>query len=88
MKNWIRRWLGLPTERATIDLRLGSTTQPRTEQEAKLRVELIEACNGRVLQIGKYKPNPHGPDWSFTLYVVPDDQDLPAAIATALVITN
>ena len=85
MKNWIRRWLGLPTP---IDSLALSSPQPRTEQEAKLRVELIEACNGRVLQIGKYKPNPHGPDWSFTLYVVPDDQDLPAAIATALVIVN
>ena len=85
MRNWIRRWLGLPTP---IDSLVLSSPQPRTEQEAKLRVELIEARNGRVLQIGKYKPNPHGPDWSFTLYVVPDDQDLPAAIATALVITN
>ena len=85
MRHLIRRWLGLPTH---SDLLVSASSQLRVEQEAKLRVELIEACNGRVLQIGKYKPNPHGPDWAFTLYVVPDDQDLPAAIATALLIVN
>lgn len=87
MKRLIQRWLGLPVPDRRQDLlTLSSNAGPRVDQDAKLRVELIEAVNGRVLQIGKYKPNPHGPDWTFTLYVVGDNETLPDAIATCLVL--
>ena len=88
MKRLIQRWLGLtgqetPTLVAANQI---SNSAFRMEAEPKLRVELVEAVNGRVLQIGKYKPNPHGPDWTFTLYVVGEGETLPDAIATCLVL--
>ena len=89
MKRLIQRWLGLPvqeTAKLVAANPISSPSGPRVESEAKLRVELIEAVNGRVLQIGKYKPNPHGPDWTFTLYVVGEGEPLPDAIATCLVL--
>lgn len=87
MKRLIQRWLGLPVPDHRQDLlTISSNSGPRPDQDAKLRVELIEAVNGRVLEIGKYKPNPHGPDWTFTLYVVGDNETLPDAIATCLVL--
>lgn len=85
MKRLIQKWLGLPVDNG---LALVSSAGRPFEQDCKLRVELLEAVNGRVLQIGKYKPNPHGPDWTFTLYVVPNDQTLAEAIATCLVLAD
>ena len=54
------------------------------ENNTMLRIDIITALNGRVLQIGKFKPNPHGPDWTFELYLVPDDQSLADAISAVL----
>ena len=88
MKRLIQRWLGLPVQE-TYKLAAAnpiSSSAPMLEPQGKLRVELIEAVNGRVLQIGKYTPNPHGPDWTFTLYVVGEGETLPDAIATCLVL--
>jgi hypothetical protein len=84
MKRLIQRWLGLPVPDRRQDLL--TLSSPRIDQDVKLRVELLEAVNGRVLQVGKYKPNPHGPDWTFTLYVVGDNETLPDAIATCMVL--
>lgn len=88
MKRLIQRWLGLPVQETSklVTANLISNSGPRVDQDAKLRVELIEAVNGRVLQIGKYKPNPRGPDWTFTLYLVGEGETLPDAIATCLVL--
>lgn len=87
MKRLIQRWLGVPQDKPSGSLlTISSNSGPRLDQDVKLRVELLEAVNGRVLQIGKYKPNPHGPDWTFTLYVVGEGETLPDAIATCLVL--
>lgn len=86
MKKLIQRWLGLPV----YDVLIASVSggHPIDELSPNCRVELIPAVNGRLLRIGAYKPNQHGPDWTFTLYVIPDDQSLPDAIATCLVLTG
>ena len=87
MKNLIRKWLGLPVPISAVSSLLSCSPQPVLEpHEAKTRIEVFDALNGRILQIGKFKPNPHGPDWAFRLYIVPDGQPLPDAIATALVV--
>ena len=62
-----------------------SVSKLSAEHNSMLRVEIIPALNGRILQIGKFKPNPHGPDWTYELYIVPDDQSLTDAISAVLV---
>ena len=89
MKKLIQRWLGLyvPDVPDAVSL-TRSHAVGLDELVSTWRVELIPATNGRILRLGTYKFNPHGPDWAFTLYVIPDDQSLPDAIATCLVLTD
>ena len=89
MKKLIQRWLGLhvPNASSPVSLVRGTAVGP-DELVSTWRVELIPATNGRILRLGTYKFNQHGPDWTFTLYVIPDDQSLPDAIATCLVLTD
>lgn len=90
MKTTIQRWLGLPTSTATSGnlASINPSHLPLHEIPAATQVELINAVNGRILRVAKYTPNPHGPDWTHTLYMVPEDQSLPDAIATCLVLNN
>jgi len=51
---------------------------------AKFRVEVLEAINGRVLEVA-HRPNDNS-DWEIDLYIVRDDEELADAIATVLVL--
>lgn len=89
MKKLIQRWLGLHvSDVSSSRLLVRENVASVDELVSTWRVELIPATNGRVLRLGTYKSNPYGPDWTFTLYVIPDDQSLPDAIATCLVLTD
>lgn len=35
---------------------------------------VLKAMNGRMVRIGTYKHNPHGPDWTYELYIVPEGE--------------
>lgn len=90
MKTIIQRWLGLPTPTSTSGnlASIPSSRMALHEITAGLQVELINAVNGRILRVAKYTPSTIGSDWTHTLYMVPDDQSLPDAIATCLVLNN
>ena len=87
MKRLIQRWLGLHLPDLPVALARSQAVNAG-DLDPTWRVELIPATNGRILRLGTYKFNQHGPDWTFTLYVIPDDQSLPDAIATCLVLTD
>ena len=59
----------------------GYSTQ--TNAESRVRVELIQALNGRVLEINTRKNL--NDDWDCELYIVQDNEALADAIATVLV---
>lgn len=89
MKKLIQRWLGLPVSDRKTAVSLARAQYVGVDELVPTwRVELIPATNGRILRLGTYKFNQHGPDWTFILYVIPDDQSLPDAIATCLVLTD
>lgn len=50
------------------------------------RVGVMKAMNGRVLEVSTYKPNPHGPDWTTEMFIVPEDQTLTQALTTLLIL--
>lgn len=52
--------------------------------QPKFRLGLIAAANGRILEMSTYKHNPHGPDWTSELFIVPQDQTLSQSITTIL----
>lgn len=57
-----------------------------TAKSAHRRVEILDAVNGKVLEIAHRKSQQH--DWEVTLYMVRDDESLADAIATALCVTG
>jgi hypothetical protein len=51
----------------------------------KMRIGVIEALNGRILEVSTAIPNNHNHyDWKTEMYVVPEDQKLSAAVSTVM----
>lgn len=50
------------------------------------RLGVIAASNGRILEMSTYKRNPHGPDWTSELFIVPEDQTLAQCVTTILTV--
>jgi hypothetical protein len=65
-------------------LATGQDIQERTQ--ASFRLGVIAASNGRILEMSTYKRNPHGPDWTSELFIVPEDQTLAECISTILTV--
>ncbi len=53
--------------------------------DAQIRVSLRSARNGKILEVGTFKPNPRGPDWTYQYYIVPEGEDISQWVTTALV---
>ena len=70
----------LSPSRATVN-RASPTNKGSTK-----RVEILDAVNGKVLEIWHRKSLQH--DYEVTLYMVRDDESLADAIATALCVTR
>lgn len=54
----------------------------------QVRIGILEAINGRILEIGTYKPNLHGPDWTNEYYLVREDETLSDALTLMLLTKN
>lgn len=65
------------------DCTVSGSSSP-TAVRAKLRVEVLDAVNGRVLEVAHRVDTDH--DWEVDLYIVRDDETLADAIATMLVL--
>lgn len=62
-----------------------NTGGARPAGEVTATVSLRPAVNGHILELGIYKPNPRGSDWTYTSYVVGADDNLNDAVTTLLV---
>ena len=51
----------------------------------KMRFELVDAMNGRLLKVCTYKFNPHGPDWTSEIYIMREDESVGDAVNTLMV---
>lgn len=95
---WFRNWVLNALDRAAKKRReefgvslssasLADAVSPsRTGKSGHKRVEILNAANGKVLEIFHRAQPQH--DWEVTLYIVRDDETLADAIAAALVITG
>lgn len=52
--------------------------------EAKIRLGIVKAMNGKLIEVSTYKQNPHGPDWKHEVYIVREDESLGDAIKVIL----
>ena len=84
LRNWVRRWLGLDSGANQVPPPSEPLASPERNTSPTFRVSLVPAINGKVLEIGTYKPNPRGPDWTFELFIVPENATVASAIATVM----
>lgn len=91
LKRVVRRWVA---EAARDDMHKGNTLEvaigsnPTTgtmNGEAHVSVSLRKAMNGLILEMGTYKPDPRGPDWTYKHYILKEGEDVAAAVAALLV---
>lgn len=85
LKQWVRNWLlnDKPVQvlrDADIADRVSGNGQP------SYRLTMVKAVNGRLLEVGMYKPNPHGPDWKYELYIIDANERVSDAVAKVLAI--
>jgi len=79
MLNSIKQLIGIETQDAVIARR---PNELRTDTNVKFGV--IQALNGKIIEISTYKPNHNGPDWTHQCYIVKDEETLAEAMATVI----
>jgi hypothetical protein len=85
----IRNWLVGDMQDARDDRPVmvsANVLRESPEAGAKVRFSLVEAMNGRLVEVSTYKPNPHGPDWTTQLYIMREDESVGDAINTLMVL--
>lgn len=65
-----------------------STVSVGGNSEPTFRLGVVNAMNGKAIEISTYKRNPNGPDWTSQLFLVPEHQTLAEAITMVLVLKN
>lgn len=85
LRSWIRDWLFSPEQPKQVTLAANPIDSHGAFDENTTRFQVYKAVNGKVIQVMSYKHNPHGPDWTGEIYVVPDGADLMDTIKVALV---
>ena len=89
MKSWIIRWLtkAMREERHSISgavPQLGEVHGGSVPKTAHCRFGVLEVMNGRVLEVCSFKPNPHGPDWTTTYWILNEEQSLAEQLAVVM----
>ncbi len=86
--NWFRKRMHRTILREGIALQSATVTSQHsiTAKAGNKRVELLQAINGKVLEIA-YRKHANA-DWDVHLYIVRDDEALADAVATALLVTG
>lgn len=87
--NWFRQRMinaGARNEVVVARNDVVSTRGSSTQKSPLKRVELLQAVNGKIIEIMHRKSAQH--DWEVTLYIIKDDEALADAIATALLVTG
>ena len=88
LRQLVYNWLTKPTRKHYGEAIQAAVQPPltvdTTDENAEYRFTIGKAINGNVITISRFKRNPHGPDWTHQLYVVPADTDLMEAVKTCI----
>lgn len=85
--NWLTQNTPQPKQSTSLAAIIGAEHEER-HTTPKFRLTVHNAINGKLIEIGTYKHNPHGPDWTFETYILPEGQSLSEGFATVLAIKH
>jgi hypothetical protein len=93
IKQRIRNWLmsdeckvnqiGYPDPPLAVSV---SRLDPIGDEAAQTTFSVVKAMNGRIIKVSTYKPQSRGPDWTYEIYIVKDDEKIPDVIARIMAI--
>ena len=59
-----------------------------TSEPNNFNMTVMNAMNGKVIQIRTYQPQTRGPDWKTEYYIVPEGERLSDAVSVLLIAKN
>lgn len=84
MRKLIKRFIRWALESNDNSPSLASAEVAQSQSFPTFRIGVMKAMNGRLIEMSTFKHNPHGPDWTTELFIVPEDQTLGQAITMVL----
>ena len=88
LKRWLRKWLNSDRDYGLARASTQSPVDELANMSTSVRFSITPALNGKAILVSTYKPNPHGPDWTTQLYLVPEGTSLVEAITTCITLTE
>ena len=89
MRAWLKKWLfkeEIEQQRTIAYAPLAVATDECGEKiKPHVKVGVVEAMNGKLLEVSSYKQNSRGPDWTTTYWIM-DDRPLAEQIGMVLVL--
>jgi hypothetical protein len=88
MREWLAKWL--MRDAIARAEKLAYSTQDISVEEAvdkprpKVRIAVMEAMNGKLLEVQSYQRNSHGPDWKSEYYILEEGRPLAEQIAVVM----
>ena len=89
MREWLKNWL-FKDEIAAQKARERDISVTMSSEEAvdkprpKVRIAVMEAMNGKMLEVQSYQRNNHGPDWKTEYYILEEGRPLAEQIAVVM----
>ena len=65
-----------------------SSPEVSSEEPNNFNMTIMNAMNGKVIQIRTYQPQTRGPDWRTEYYIVPEGERLSDAVSILLMAKN
>ena len=59
-----------------------------SDEPHNFNLSIMNAMNGKVIQIRSYQPQSRGPDWKTEYYIVPEGERLTDAVSVLLMAKN
>jgi hypothetical protein len=88
MRKWLVKWLMTKElrerEREFYAPALATAEEAVDKPKPKVRIAVMEAMNGKLLEVQLYQRNSHGPDWKTEYYILDDSRPLAEQIAVVM----
>lgn len=89
MREWLKNWLFKEEiekqKRAERDIYATVSPEEAVDKpKPKVRIAVMEAMNGKMLEVTSYQRNNHGPDWKTEYYILEEGRPLAEQIAVVM----
>ena len=85
---WLRRKLYNWLTEADKRNRAIASPEVAVDEPHNFNMTVMNAMNGKVIQIRSYQPQTRGPDWKTEYYIVPEGERLSDAVSILLMAKN